>query len=95
MFCARADGWPADAEIVEVGVLLCRRRGPAIDLVLNRPREDRSQFVVTTTPGGREGIFWQTRLAHSPRSGHSGTSVPLPQRISKDPPAGQGAASRL
>ena len=62
VFCARADAWPADAEILEdVGVLLCRRRGPAIDLVLDRPREDRSQFVITTMRGGREGIFWQTR----------------------------------
>jgi hypothetical protein len=62
VFCARATGWPADAEIVEdVAVLLCRRRGPAIDLVLDRPREDRSQFVFTTMRGGREGIFWQTR----------------------------------
>lgn len=62
VFCARADGWPDDAEVVEdVAVLLCRRRGPAIDLVLDRPREDRSQFVFTTMRGGREGIFWQTR----------------------------------
>lgn len=62
VFCARADGWPLDLAVIEdVGVLLCRRRGPAIDLVLDRPREDRSQFVVTTMRGGREGIFWQTR----------------------------------
>lgn len=62
VFCARADSWPDDADVIEdVAVLLCRRRGPAIDLVLDRPREDRSQFVVTTMRGGREGIFWQTR----------------------------------
>jgi ERCC4-type nuclease len=36
------------------------RRGVAIDLVLDRYRENRSQFVVTTLKGGREGIFWQT-----------------------------------
>ena len=36
------------------------RRGVAIDLVLDRYRENRSQFVVTTLSGGREGIFWQT-----------------------------------
>lgn len=29
--------------------------------VLDRPRENRSQFVFTTLPNGREGIFWQTR----------------------------------
>jgi hypothetical protein len=63
VFCARVDdGWPADAEILEqVPVTLCRRRGVAIDLVLDRPRENRSQFVFTTLPSGREGIFWQTR----------------------------------
>ncbi|NJD26976.1 MAG: hypothetical protein FIA92_01620 [Chloroflexi bacterium] len=63
VFCARVeDGWPPEAEIVEdVPVAVCRRRGVAIDLVLQRPRENRSQFVFTTLPTGREGIFWQTR----------------------------------
>ena len=64
VFCARAEAWPSEAEVdivEDVAVLLCRRRGPAIDLVLDRGREDRSQFVVTTMRGGREGIFWQTR----------------------------------
>jgi hypothetical protein len=56
------DGWPPEAEIIdEVPVALCRLRGVAIDLVLDRPRENRSQFVFTTLPSGREGIFWQTR----------------------------------
>ena len=59
VFCARVDdGWPPEAEIIEeVPVSLCRRRGVAIDLVLDRPRENRSQFVFTTLPSGREGIF--------------------------------------
>jgi ERCC4 domain len=63
VFCARIEGgWPSDAEILEdVPVSVCRRRGVAIDLVLERPRESRSQFVFTTLPSGREGIFWQTR----------------------------------
>lgn len=63
VFCARVEGgWPPDAELVEeVPVTLCRRRGVAIDLVLDRPRENRSQIVFTTLPSGREGIFWQTR----------------------------------
>jgi hypothetical protein len=63
VFCARVeDGWPPEAELLEeVPVRVCRRRGVAIDLVLDRPREDRSQFVFTTLPSGREGIFWQTR----------------------------------
>jgi ERCC4 domain len=62
VFCARAVEWPTDAEIIEdVPALLCRRRGPAIDIVLDRPRENRSQIVFTTMRDGREGIFWQTR----------------------------------
>ncbi len=63
VFCARVEeGWPPEAEIVEeIPVTLCRRRGIAIDLVLDRRRENRSQFVFTTLPSGREGIFWQTR----------------------------------
>jgi hypothetical protein len=63
VFCARVeDGWPPEAEIIdEVPVSFCRRRGVAIDFVLDRPLENRSQFVFTTLPSGREGIFWQTR----------------------------------
>jgi hypothetical protein len=62
VYCHRAEGWPDDPQIVEdVPVIECRRRGVAIDLVLDRPRENRSQLVFTRMPGGREGIFWQTR----------------------------------
>lgn len=58
-----AGTWPDSAEVVEqVPVVLCRRRGPAIDLVLERPRENRSQFVFTEVRG-RSAIFWQTRMA--------------------------------
>lgn len=53
--------WPADAEIVErVATRSCVRRGAAIDLVLDRSRENRSQFVFTRIRGEREAIFWQT-----------------------------------
>ncbi len=62
IYCHRADEWPADVEVLEdVPVVECRRRGVAVDLVLDRPREYRSQFVFTRLPNGREGIFWQTR----------------------------------
>ena len=49
VYCHRfEEAWPADAEIVEqTAALLCRRRGAAIDLVLDRPRQARSQFVFT------------------------------------------------
>ena len=47
VYCHRATDWPADAEIVEeIAVRSCVRRGVAIDLVLDRRRENRSQFVV-------------------------------------------------
>lgn len=62
VYCHPFSGpWPSTAEIVErVRVVTCRRRGPAIDLVLDRPRQDRSQFVFTQSRG-RSMIFWQTR----------------------------------
>jgi hypothetical protein len=71
VYCHRADSWPVDADIVEdVAVLECRRRGVAVDLVLDRKREFRSQFVFTQIAGGREGIFWQTRkVAKTARPG--------------------------
>lgn len=66
VYCHRGDVWPEQPKIVEdVAVLECRRRGPAVDLVLDRPRENRSQFVFTRLPSGREGIFWQTRKVAS------------------------------
>ncbi len=55
--------WPDDADVLEeVPVVSCRRRGAAIDLVLDRPRLSRSQFVFTEAKG-RPAIFWQTQVA--------------------------------
>lgn len=60
VFCHRAAEWPAEPEIIErVPVRSCVRRGPAIDLILDRGRENRSQFVLTRARG-REVIFWQS-----------------------------------
>jgi hypothetical protein len=60
LYCHRADEWPDDAEIVErLPVRSVGRRGAAIDLVLARGRENRSQFVMTVARG-REMIFWQS-----------------------------------
>jgi ERCC4 domain len=59
LYCHPAD-WPDRPEIVEVvPVRACRRRGVAIDLVLERPRENRAQFVFTTARG-RDVIFWNS-----------------------------------
>lgn len=62
VYCRRApEGWPVEPEVVErVPVRSCVRRGAAIDLVLDRGRENRSQVVFTRVRGGREAIFWQT-----------------------------------
>jgi hypothetical protein len=60
VYCHRADEWPLEPEIIErVAVRSCIRRGAAIDLVLDRGRENRSQFVFTHARG-REVIFWQS-----------------------------------
>lgn len=76
VYCHRLDGWPTDAEVLErVPVRSCVRRGPAIDLVLERARENRSQLVITRARG-REVIFWQ-----SPRtSKQARPNVGLPTR---------------
>ena len=42
--------------------------------MLDRYRENRSQFVVTTLKGGREGIFWQT--AKTTRKTRPGMRLP-------------------
>ncbi|CAN5415754.1 hypothetical protein BH23ACT6_BH23ACT6_16650 [soil metagenome] len=61
IYCHRAVGWPAEPDLIEsIPVRSCVRRGAAIDLVLARGRENRSQFVLTRIRGGREAIFWQT-----------------------------------
>jgi hypothetical protein len=60
VYCHRAEAWPAEPQIVErVPVRSCVRRGAAIDLVLDRGRESRSQFVFANARG-REVIFWQS-----------------------------------
>jgi hypothetical protein len=74
VYCHRAV-WPDDADLVEeTPVRSCVRRGVAIDLVLDRRRENRSQFVVTSLKGGREGIFWQT--ASTTRKTRPGMRLP-------------------
>ncbi|MGV9713004.1 ERCC4 domain-containing protein [Gordonia sp. NPDC003424] len=61
VYCHRAQEWPDRPEIVEQHpVRSVSRRGAAIDLVIDRARENRSQFVLTQARG-REMIFWQSR----------------------------------
>jgi hypothetical protein len=75
VYCHRfEEGWPEDIDVVEqTPALLCRRRGAAIDLVLDRPRLARSQFVFTQVKG-REAIFWQTQK--TARAANPGGRIP-------------------
>ncbi len=60
VYCHPIHDWPVDAEVLErLPVRSCVRRGAAVDLVLARGRENRSQFVFTTARG-REVVFWQS-----------------------------------
>ena len=68
------EDWLEGTDIVEeTPALTCRRRGAVIDLVLDRPRLARSQFVFTEVRG-RPAIFWQTRNAA--RKANPGARVP-------------------
>ncbi|GLZ48767.1 hypothetical protein Acsp06_49520 [Actinomycetospora sp. NBRC 106375] len=62
LYCHPADPeeWPADPDVVERTPLRsCARRGAAIDVVLDRTRENRSQ-IVYTRGRGRDMVFWQS-----------------------------------
>jgi hypothetical protein len=55
------DEWPPDAVIVEhLPLRSCQRRGAAIDLIVDRSRENRSQLVFTQARG-RDAVFWQSQ----------------------------------
>ena len=74
VYCHRALGWPDEPDIVErVAVRSCQRRGAAVDLVLDRARENRSQFVFTQARG-RDVIFWQS--ARTSRQARPNVTLP-------------------
>ena len=59
-FPVPAGEWPDDPDIVErLALRSCVRRGAAINLVVDRGRENRSQLVFTTARG-RDAVFWQS-----------------------------------
>jgi ERCC4 domain-containing protein len=62
VYCAQATvPWDESGGLVDdAAVLSCRLRGAAIDLVLDRPRLARSQFVFTNARG-RPAVWWQTQ----------------------------------
>jgi hypothetical protein len=76
VFCFEGDDeWPDDAQIVErLDVRACRRRGSAVDLVLARGSNNRSQFVFTKLRGGRPAVFWQT--AKTAKAARPGARMP-------------------
>lgn len=74
VYCHPSEDWPADPVIIErVPVRSCVRRGAAIDLVLDRGRENRSQFVFTRARG-RQVVFWQS--ARTRRQARPNVSLP-------------------
>ena len=80
VYCHPLECWPEDAAVIEeVEVRHCQRRGQAIDLVLDRSRNNRSQFVFTKPHPGRGGgrpmIFWQT--SRTARRARPGQRVPV------------------
>ena len=75
VFCSQeATVWNESGGLVDdVAVLVCRRRGAAIDLILDRPRLARSQFVFTKARG-RPAIWWQTQS--TAQSANPGARIP-------------------
>lgn len=75
VFCVQ-DGteWDDSAGVVDqADVVVCRRRGAAVDLVLARARNARAQFVFTTARG-RPAIWWQTQK--TVQSANPGARIP-------------------
>jgi hypothetical protein len=79
VYCHPFEGPLTGLEVLqEAGVRMCAWRGRAVDLVLDRARHNRSQFVFTTAHG-RPAIFWQTPLvARRTRTGKRIPRAPAP-----------------
>lgn len=85
VYCHRAEAWPTDAEIVErVPTRVCVSRGASIELVLDRGRENRSQFVLTRAKG-RPVIFWQS--ARTTKQARPNVRIPTARAAASEPAA--------
>jgi ERCC4 domain len=74
VFCEQLDEVPTFCEVVErVEVILCRRSGRAIDVVLKRGANRRCQFIFVTS-GKRRMVFWQT--AKTVQAARPGLRIP-------------------
>lgn len=92
VYCHRAGAWPDDADVVErIATRVCVRRGAAIELVLDRTRESRSQFVLTYVKG-REAIFWQS--ARTTKQARPGVRLPKARAAGAIAPGEEPARSR-
>src|SRR4051794_462648 len=77
VYCHPLEETPSGLDVIEdMGVRLCAWRGRALDLVLDRARHNRSQFVFTTARG-RPAIFWQTPLVARRRRTRPPSAAPL------------------
>lgn len=77
VYCHPADEVDVAAlDVLErIAVLSCGRRGPVVDLVLDRAQNRRAQFVFTQSRG-RPTIFWQTPQAAA--NARPGLRIPRP-----------------
>lgn len=82
LYCHPVPEWPEEAEIMEeLEVQVCRRRGQAVDLVLQRRSRRRSIVVWTQNRQGRTLIFW--RSAASMQGARPGVRVPQARALRK------------
>jgi hypothetical protein len=81
VYCSHEETpWDESAGLVdEVVVLVCHRRGAAIDLVVDRPQLTRSQFVFTTARG-RPVVWWRTQKIRWLAKIRRGVVLPVPRR---------------
>ncbi|WP_246069943.1 ERCC4 domain-containing protein [Humibacillus xanthopallidus] len=83
VYCHRAEAWPADADVLErVPTRVCVSRGASIELVLDRGRENRSQFVLTRAKG-RPVIFWQS--ARTAKQARPNVRLPTARPATSEP----------
>jgi hypothetical protein len=103
------DEWPTDAVIIErLPLRSCRRRGAAIDLIVQRSRENHAQLVFTIVRGPRRGVLAvaahpqvgapNVRTPDGPRPWHRGAADPGRRapavRLPVSHPAGQHPSAR-
>jgi hypothetical protein len=86
LYCHPAEhgDWPSEPEVVErVPLRSLARRGAAIDVVLDRARENRSQ-VVYTRGRGRDMVFWQSPRTRKQARPQVRTPTALPAGVDDD-----------